>query len=121
MSSAFYLGLQRTAGALLRDKGRAMTLHKRTPGTYDPTTGSAAVTEADHACTGAEFDFAALLIDGTSIQRGDKKVVLSAQGLSVEPDDGDHITSGSTRRQIVAVKPIAPDGTPVAYILQVRR
>jgi len=119
--ASFYAGLRQTALRLLGDKGRAMTLHKRTPGTYDPATGSAAVAEVDHACTGAEFDFPALLIDGTSIQYGDKKVLLAAQGLDAEPDVGDDITSGSTRRQVIAVKAVAPSGTVVVWQLQVRR
>ena len=81
--SAFYTGLRSTAATMLGGKGRAMTLHKRTPGAYDPATAAAAVTEVEHSCTGAEFDFPALLIDGTMIQRGDKKVLLSALGLTV--------------------------------------
>lgn len=119
--SAFYTGLRETAHRLLGDKGRAMTLHKATPGAYDTSAGAAPVTTTDYACTGAEFDYPALLIDGTSIQAGDKKVLLSAQGLSVEPDVGDDITSGSTRRRIIAAKAVAPAGAVVVWQLQVRR
>jgi hypothetical protein len=113
--------MRQTALRMLGDKGRAMTLHKQTPGTYNPATGSAPITEADHACIGAEFDFPALLIDGTSIQYGDKKVLIAAQGLDVEPDVGDFITSGSTRRKVIASKAVAPAGTVVIWQLQVRR
>lgn len=119
--SAFYTGLQSTAAALLRDKGMTMTLHKRTPGAYAPSAAAATVAEVDHTCTGAQFDFPAAQIDGTMIQRGDLKVVLSAQGLTVEPDSGDMLTAASVKRNVIAVKPIAPAGTVVAYILQVRR
>jgi hypothetical protein len=117
----FYAGLRSTASALLQDKGMAMTLHKRTPAAYDPATASTMVDEVDHACTGAQFDFPALLIDGTMIQRGDKKVVLSAQGLTVVPDVGDAMTAGTTRRNVISVKAIAPADIVVAYVLQVRK
>jgi hypothetical protein len=119
--TAFYTGLRDTAHRMLGDKGRTMTLHKVTPGTYDPSTGSAPITTTDYTCTGAEFDYPALLIDGTSIQYGDKKVLLSAQGLSAEPDVGDDITAGSTKRRIIASKAVAPSGTVVVWQLQVRR
>lgn len=119
--TSFYTSLRSTAARMIGDKGRAMTLHQQTPGTYDPATGAAAVTEVDYDCFGAEFDYPALLIDGTSIQAGDKRVLLAADGLSVEPDVGDDITSGSTRRRIIAVKAIAPAGTVVIWQLQVRR
>lgn len=118
---SFYAGLQSTAAGLLSDKGMAMTLHKRTPGAYDAATGATTVTEADYPCTGAHFDFPALLIDGTMIQRGDKKVILSAQGLTVTPDVGDALTAGTTRRSVVSVKAIAPADFVVAYVLQVRK
>lgn len=105
---------------MLGDKGRAMTLHKRTAGTYDPDTGTATPTEVDHACQGAEFDYPALVIDGTRIQVGDKKVILVMQDNSIEPDVGDEIT-GSARRNVVAAKAISPAGIVVAWQLQVRR
>ncbi len=117
--SDFYTGLKATAAGLLAEKGRAMTLHKRTPGAYNPATGAAAVTETDYACTGAEFDFPAQAIDETMILRGDKRVILS--GLTVEPDAGDMLTSGTTKRHIVGVKAVAPAGVVVVYIVQVRK
>ena len=119
--SAFYLALQGTAGRLLGGKGRAMTLRKRTPGAYDPATGAAGVTAADTACVGAQFPFPALLIDGTRIQVGDQKVLLSASGLAVEPDTGDQLLIGGAVHSIVTVQPIGPDGTVVVWKLQVRR
>jgi hypothetical protein len=119
--TAFYAGLRTTAQRMLGDKGRAMTLHKRTSGTYDPTTGTAAIVEVDHACLGAEFDYQALLINGTTIQYGDKRVLVAAQGLDATPDLSDDITSGTTRRHIVGVRSIGPGGVIVVWELQVRR
>lgn len=122
MSGAtLYASLRATALRQLGDKGRAMTLHQATAGTYDPTTGSAPVTETDYACTGAEFPYPAVLIDGTSIQAGDRKVLLAAQGLEATPDVGDSLTAGATRYRVIAAKSIAPNGTVILWQLQVRR
>jgi hypothetical protein len=116
----FYTDLRATAAALLTDKGQSMTLTKRTSGTYDPATGAATVTEATYSVTGAVFDFPAAVIDGTLIQQGDKKVLVSALGLSVEPDVDDSLTIGGTAHQIVQVKKLSPAGTTVLWTLQVR-
>jgi hypothetical protein len=117
---SFYTDLRATAAALLTDKGQSMTLTKRTSGTYDPATGAATVTEATYSVTGAVFDFPAAVIDGTLIQQGDKKVLVSALGLSVEPDVDDSLTIGGTAHQIVQVKKLSPAGTTVLWTLQVR-
>lgn len=106
---------------MLGEKGRTMVLRKRTPGAYDPATGVAAVATADHNVLGAEFDYPALLIDGTTIQRGDKKIILAADGMTVEPDADDVVLVGGVVRNVIGVRAVNPAGTPVAYILQVRK
>ena len=118
--TAFYTGLRATADRLLQGKGQAMTLTKRTPGAYSDTTATATVTTATHACTAAEFDYPRIFIDGTMIQQGDRKVVMSAEGLTVSPEPDDTVTSGSTTKTVISAKPIAPAGIVVAWILQVR-
>lgn len=120
--SAFYLSLQSTAGRMLAGKGRAMVLRKRTPpGAYNPATGAATVTAVDHPAIGAVFDFPALLIDGTRIQAGDKKVLLAADTLGAEPTTSDQLVIGGNVHNIVSVQAIGPDGTVVVWKVQVRR
>jgi hypothetical protein len=116
---SFYPGLQSTALRLLTTYGQALTLRKRTPGAYDPATGAAAVTEADTSVRGAVFDFPAGMVDGTSILRGDRQVILAGGG-SV-PDAGDLLLIGETAHNVISVKATAPAGTVVIYELQVRR
>lgn len=119
--SAFYDGLAQTALVLLQDKGMTMTLNQRTPGTYSATTGTTTVTETTYTVTGAQFHFPANMIDGSMIQRGDRRVIVAARGMTVEPDAGDVLTIAGTRTNVVAVKAINPGGTTIAYVLQVRR
>lgn len=118
---SFYPNLRATAAALLTDKGQQMTLNKRTSGAYDPGTGTSAVTSVAHTVTGAVFDFPAALIDGTLIQQGDKKVLMSALGLTVEPDAmTDTLEIGGVVHTIVTAKKTSPAGTTVLWTLQVR-
>jgi hypothetical protein len=55
------------------------------------------------------------------IQAGDRKVTVSAEGLSVAPEPADRLTIGSTVWTIVSVTPTDPGGTAVVYECQVRR
>lgn len=117
---SFYPDLRATAAALLTDKGQQMTLNKRTSGAYDPGTGGSTVTSEAHTVTGAVFDFPAALIDGTLIQQGDKKVLMSALGLTVRPAITDSLTIGGVVHTVVNVKDTSPAGTTVLWTLQVR-
>lgn len=119
--SEFYLGMQASASRVLADRGRAMILRKLTPGTYSPTSGAVTQTATDYPASGAQFPYPALLIDGTRIQRGDMKVLLSAEGLAMEPDTGDQLLIGGQVWAIVSAQAIGPDGTVVVWKLQVRR
>ena len=124
---SFYTDLRSTADTLLRDKGQAMTLTQIAAGAYDPDTGTSTPTEAEHPVRGAVFDYSERTIagsataDGTLIQAGDRKVLLSAQGLTVVPAPGWKLTIGAVVWQIVNVKTSDPGGVAVLYTLQVRR
>jgi hypothetical protein len=116
-----YAGIRATAGAQIVDKGMAMTLSRAAAGTYDVLTSSAAVTTTNYPCTGAVFDFPTREINGTQILQGDKKVLLSAQGLAVVPQMSDALIIDGLQHAIVNVKALAPAGTVVLYTLQVRK
>lgn len=118
---SFYADLRSIAASMLTDKGQQMTLNKRTSGAYDPATGASTVTSVPHTVTGAVFDFPAALIDGTLIQQGDKKVLVSALGLTVEPDTtNDTLEIGGLTHVIVSARKTSPAGTTVLWTLQVR-
>ena len=57
---------------------------------------------------------------GTLIQQNDLKITLSTEGLSIEPDTADTLRIDGTDYTIVRVSPVAPDGVPKVYTLQVR-
>lgn len=117
---SFYVDAQNDASELLTEFGRALTLTKRTSGTYNPNTGTAAVTSTTYGVIGAIFDFPARAIDGTIIQQGDKKAIIAARGLAAVPDITDTLTVGGVAHSIVNVKALEPAGTTVIYTLQIR-
>lgn len=120
---SLYTDLRATAGRLLTSYGQSMTLTKRASGAYDPSTGASTVTSTTYTVKGAVFDYSggAYKPAPMLIQAGDRRALISAEGLSVAPEPADHLTIGSTRWAIVTVTPTDPGGTAVVYECQVRR
>jgi hypothetical protein len=66
------------------------------------------------------LDYADSDRDGTLIQYGDKKVLVSVEGLTIEPKLSDKVSIGGSSHNIVAIKPLNPGGTIVMYEIQIR-
>ena len=118
---SFYAGLQATADKLLRTFGQPMTLTRRTPGAYNPATGTATVTETDFPGVGAIFDIAGQEFGEAMVQQGDRKALLSAKGLGAVPAVGMHLTQNGVEWSVVNMKAIDPAALAVVYELQVRK
>ena len=114
----FYTDLRGTATALLADKGRPITLRKRSAGAYDPSTGTTAVTDAVYTVSAVTRSFPERLIDGQMIRSGDVRVTIQA-GVA-EPVEGDRLTVDGTEMSVVRVRPVSPGGVPVIYVVQAR-
>ena len=108
-----------TADRLIKRFGQAATLirqvHIGGPD-YDPT-----FAKQSRDCTVAVLEYENREIDGSRIQTGDKKVLVSAVGLSPEPSTADRIDIGGEEHAVVSVKPLSPAGTAVFYEVQARR
>lgn len=118
---SFYPLLRATAETLLAEKGQEVTITTRTSGSYSTSTGTAAQTTATTTANAAVFDYPLKDVDGTRILRGDKRVLLSAEGLTVVPDTTDRVTIGGVVHHVIDVQVVAPAGDAVLYKLQVRR
>lgn len=118
--SSFYTGLAGVASQLLKDKGQSLTLTRAVDSSYDPATG---ITTPGIATTytgyGAAFNYMAGEIDGTLVQNGDIKLVLEATDTA--PEKGDTVPIDSITYRAEDVNTISPAGTPVIYILQLRK
>lgn len=107
-------------------KGQAVTLKSQSNGAWDAATLTRTVTETSQITSGLEEAYRASQIDGTLIQAGDKKFILSAlrsdlsTPLSPEPQTGDKLTVGGRDWLIMAVEPLAPAGLSIMFTLQLR-
>lgn len=109
-----------TALRLLTKFGQAVTLRKQTAGAYDPSTGTATITQSDTAGNAVmlEFSDGERYQAGTTIQEGDKKALLNA--VAVTPAPNDLLIVGSATWTVLGVKTLAPAGTVVLYELHLR-
>lgn len=118
----FYDEMAATALSLLGEFGQAVTITRTTSGGYDPAAGGiTAPTTASQSGSAVVREYARQHVDGTLIQAGDKRVILSASGLSFAPAPGDSVTAGGDVLQVVSVIERNPAGTPLVYELQGRR
>ncbi|SCB52460.1 hypothetical protein [Rhizobium lusitanum] len=83
---------------------------------YDPVQMS-----EDFLCSFVDLDQSQAHIADTLIQRGDRMVYLSTEGLSITPTLADKMLIGGVEHAIVDIQPLSPGGTVVFWQLQVRR
>lgn len=83
---------------------------------FDPT-----MTPNDMPVFLVALDYKRSEIDGTRILATDRKVYLSTDGLTVEPELSDRMVIGGSECEIVSISPLAPAGVVVFYEIQARR
>lgn len=125
--SEFYDDMAETAAELLTEFGQSVTLTHVAAGSYDSATRTtAAGTPTTQTGVAVEDTYSAHSIDGTLIKTGDKKLLLSAlnsAGAQITPPKPEDTAAlaGGAPWTIVKVDPVQPGGTPVLYVLQVRK
>jgi hypothetical protein len=124
---SFYSEMAADADLLIGEFGQAVTITPQTAGSYDPATGAASVTATPtQSGTGVEEAYKAHQIDGTLVKAGDIRLMLSplnAAGAALTaPDVNQRVTlADTTVWTIISVERIAPAGTVLMYVLQLRR
>lgn len=116
---SFYTEMASVANDLLSEYGQPVTLMHHQAGVYDPSLGTVAIANAIETAVGAVFDYKSSEIDGTLIQRGDKKLLISVTGIT-EPKLNDSVTIGAKTYVIKSINEINPAGTVVMYQCQIR-
>lgn len=116
-----------TAKRLLALRGQTVTLTKIVPGAYDPATQRPAAPQTtEQLVSGVATQYNVREIDGVLIRADDMRLIISplkTDGTAVLPPEPTHtyeLANGDVWN-VVAVNPINPAGTPVAYIVQGRR
>jgi hypothetical protein len=109
------------AKKLIAKYGQAMTLRVITPGAYDPDTRlTADPVTTDYPIKGIAEEYKLSEVDGTVIQNGDKKILISASGLAVRPLPEHIVIMSGEVWQVINCTPLAPGGVAVTYSLQLR-
>lgn len=113
-----------TLRQLIKEHGIALTLRKRAAGAYDNDLGTVTTTNTDYAVRGYFYDYTPDMIDGNSILRGDRRVVLDSAlingSATPEPDATDQIIGLGDMVNIVKVMEIKSGSATMCYQLQVR-
>lgn len=105
------------ASRIIARFGQAGTL-RRIENVGDPW--APAQVETDHAVTVAVVEYAQEVRDGTLIQSGDLRALVSVEGLTVTPTTADKLIVAGTTYVIARVSKLAPDGVARFHELQVR-
>jgi hypothetical protein len=116
---SFYADMANTANDLLGEFGQAVTLTRQAAGAYNTATGAATVTTSVQTGIGAVFDYGTRDIDGTLVKQGDKKLLLSAIGITAPVVD-DTVTVNSVVYTITHIKTLSPAGTGVLITCNLR-
>lgn len=113
-------------GALARNLigtfGRPATITRKGESFYDTSTGRALHDESEVACSVVIEAFAAGLVDGTIVQQGDVKGIVSGAEVGYKPVPArDTLTEGGRTWQIVNVIGYSSGAREAAYSLHLRR
>lgn len=114
------MGMTETASRIIKRFGQTGTFERASTPTGDawnPTPG----TPTTYTATVAVVDYEQQHRDGELIRADDLRVLVSVEGLDTVPTLADRLTIGGDAYCIAKVTPLAPDGTPRFYDLQVRR
>jgi len=115
----FYAKMAATALKLLKKFGKPVTLKRVTGSSVDPITGVVtAGTDASVITTGLIKPYPDNMVDGTRILASDRELVLSAEHVPLPSDKP--LVNGENWA-VVNITTISPTGTPVCYMIQVRR
>jgi hypothetical protein len=112
----------RVAKTLLKKFGRSAVLRRGGPAAYDTPTGYANASTTDIPCEVVFEEFSEGQHDGTLVQVGDRRAIVSRLRIGVEPKpDADKLVEGGRVWRIVRVIGFSSGASEAAYQLHVRR
>ena len=116
------MGLTETASRLIAKHGQAAELLRPGEGTTDGFGGYTPGPDTDYPCTAvvATFTVDAEFIAAGLMDVGDLRVLVSVDGLAIEPETTDRISVDGKVLKIVRVVPHAPGGTLFFWEVQAR-
>ena len=125
----FATKLRTSANALITKFGDGMTVtFSRASGFYSGATEDADTSYTVSTMAPIEWTAPAVVvqyeereIDGSTVKRGDRRLLISAEALEYTPTTDDRVTISGQEHAIVSVLPVQPGETAIYIELQVRR
>lgn len=116
---ALATSLRSVASKLVAKFGGTATLRRVTVGSYNSTTGAVTETTTDTALRGVLQDVTKREVNDL-IQAGDKRFIIAAADTSTVPTTADRVIIDNRNLQVVEVRTIEQDNTPITYELILR-
>lgn len=115
--------VRKLAQRVMRKIGTEAILRRVTVGTYDPTAGTGADTEADYEITGRLDDYTDrdFGVNAATIRAGDRKFTCAAADVAFEPVISDKLVVADVEYDVVNVRREMAQHLPALYVLQLRR
>jgi hypothetical protein len=111
--------LRKVASKLMARFGGVATLRRVTPGVYNPTTGTVSESTTNTAVRGVLEDVALREVNDL-IQAGDKRLIIAAADAAAVPTTADRVVISGRTLQVIEVRTIEQDNTPITYELILR-
>ena len=109
---------------LIEENGEELLLRKKSFSQYDPVEGKMTSNVFEVNFVGYQASYDIQEIDGSTVIRGDRKVVMPATDVNnypLDPDVDDTIEGSGDKVSIVSVSKIMSAGSVICYVCQVRK
>jgi hypothetical protein len=111
--------LRKVASKLMAKFGGVATIRRVTTGSYNATTGTVTETTADTTVRGVLEDVNLREVNDL-IQAGDKRLLIAAADVASAPTTADEVLISNVVNQVIQVRTIEQDNTPITYELILR-
>jgi len=111
--------LRKVASKLMAKFGGVATIRRVTTGAYNTSTGTVTETTTDTAVRGVLEDVNLREVNDL-IQAGDKRLLIAAADIANAPTTADEVLISSVTQQVIQVRTIEQDNTPITYELILR-
>ena len=117
------MGLTQIASRLIKKHGQAATLLRPGEGIPDGGGGTIPGPDTEHPITLLSATYAVELqwIAGGLLAVGDQRVLVSVEGLTLDPRTTDKLRIDGTEFRTIRVSPLAPADDLIFWEMQVRR
>jgi hypothetical protein len=111
--------LRKVASKLMAKFGGTATIRRVVTGAYNPTTGTVTETTTDTTVRGVLEDVN-LREANDLIQANDKRLLIAAADIANPPTTADEVLIGAITHQVITVRTIEQDNTPITYDMILR-